>query len=90
MRSMQTDTDAVINMAVKCTTSQVIYCITCKKERYREQDCEKTVMECRSRIHQHRVSVTGTDGKTGPKMEKVVGANLNGPGHKASDTSQQC
>ena len=63
VRSMQTDTDAVINMAVKCTTSQVIYCITCKKQRYREQYCEKTVWECRSRIHQHRVSVTGTDGK---------------------------
>ena len=29
----------------------------------------------------------GTDGKTGPNLEKAVGAHFNGPGHKVSDMS---
>ena len=33
-------------------------------------------------IHQ-----TGTDGKTGPILEKAFGAHINGPGHKVSDMS---
>ena len=38
-------------------------------------------------MYQHRVSVTGTDGKTGPNLEKAVGAHFNGPGHKVSGMS---
>ena len=38
-------------------------------------------------MYQHRVSVTGTDGKTGPNPEKAVGAHFNGPGHKVLDMS---
>ena len=38
-------------------------------------------------MYQHRVSVTGTEGKTGPNLEKAVGAHFNGPGHKVSDMS---
>ena len=29
----------------------------------------------------------GTDGKTGPNLEKAVRAHFNGPGHKVSDMS---
>ena len=38
-------------------------------------------------MYQHRVSVTGTDGKTGPNLDKAIGAHFNGPGHKVSDMS---
>ena len=87
VKSTQTDAIAVINAAVNCRTSRVIYCITCKKQRCRKQYCGKTVSEFRTRMYQHRVSVTGTDGKTGPNLEKAVGAHFNGPGHKVSDMS---
>ena len=43
--------------------------------------------EFRHRMYQHRVSVTGTDGKTGPNLDKAIGAHFNGPGHKVSDMS---
>ena len=78
---------AVINAAVNCRTSRVIYCITCKKERCREQYCGKTVSEFKTRMYQHRISVTGTDGKTMPRLDKAIGAHYNGPGHKVSDMS---
>ena len=39
-----------------------------------------------NRMYQHQVSVTGTDGKTGPNLEKA-GAHFNGPGNKVSDMS---
>ena len=87
VRSTQSDAVAVINAAVNCRTSRVIYCITCKKERCREQYCGKTVSEFRSRMYQHRISVTGTDGKTMPRLDKAIGAHYNGPGHKVSDMS---
>ena len=38
-------------------------------------------------MYQHRVSVTGTDGKTRPDLNKAIGAHYNGPGHKVSDVS---
>ena len=41
VRSTQSDAVAVINAAVNCRTSRVIYCITCKKERCGEQYCGK-------------------------------------------------
>ena len=78
---------ATINAAVNCKSSRVIYCITCTKPRCRSQYCGKTVSEFKSRMYQHRVSVTGTDGKTRPDLEKAVGAHFNGPGHKVSDMS---
>ena len=81
VRSTQTDAVATINAAVNCRTSRVIYCITYKKQRCRKQYCRKPVSD------QHLVSVTGTDGKTGPDLEKAVGAHFNGPGHKVSDMS---
>ena len=87
VKSTQSDAVAVINAAVNCRTARVIYCITCKKPRCRSQYCGKTVSEFRTRMYQHRVSVTGTDGKTGPNLEKAVGAHFNGPGHKVSDMS---
>ena len=78
---------ATISAAVNCRTSRVIYCITCKKPRCGQQYAGKTVSEFRNRMYQHRLSVTGTDGKTGPNLEKAVGAYFNGPGHKVSDMS---
>ena len=80
-------TMTTINAAVNCRTSRVIYCTTCTKPRCRSQYCWKTVSEFRTRMYQHRVSVMGTDGKTGPNLEKAVGAHFNGPGHKVSDMS---
>ena len=85
VRATQSSAVAIINAAVNCRTSRVIYCITCKKPRCRSQYCGKTVSEFRTRMYQHRVSVTGTDGKTGPNLEKAVGAHFNGPGHKVHD-----
>ena len=95
--STMTTAMATINAAVNCRTSRVIYCTTCTKPRCRSQYCWKTVSEFRTlfilaqqfrtRMYQHRVSVTGTDGKTGPNLEKAVGAHFNGPGHKVSDMS---
>ena len=38
-------------------------------------------------MYQHRVSVTGTDGKTMPDLNKAIGAHYNGPGYKVSDMS---
>ena len=58
-----------------------------KKPRCRQQYCGKTVSEFRTRMYQHRVSVTGTDGKTRPDLDKAIGAHYNGPGHKVSDMS---
>ena len=87
VKSTMTTAVATINAAVTCRTSRVIYCITCTKPRCRSQYCGKTVSEFRHRMYQHRVSVTGTDGKTGPNLEKAVGAHFNGPGHKVSDMS---
>ena len=75
VRSTQTDAMATINTAVNCRTSRV------------KQYCGKMVSEFRSCMYQHWVSVTGTDGKTGPSLEKAVGAHFNGPGHKVSDMS---
>ena len=62
-----------------CSTrdARVIYCITCKKPRCRQQYCGKTVSEFRTRMYQHRVSVTGTDGKTRPDLDKAIGAHYN-------------
>ena len=40
----------------------------------------KTLSEFRTQMYQHRVSVTGTDVKTGPNLDKAVGAHFNGPG----------
>ena len=87
VKSTMTTAVATINAAVNCRTSRVIYFITCKKPRCRQQYAGKTVLEFRNRMYQHRVSVTGTDGKTGPNLEKAVGAHFNGPGHKVSDMS---
>ena len=87
VKATMTNAVATINAAVNCRTSRVIYCITCTKPRCRSQYCGKTVGEFRNRMYQHRVSVTGTDGKTRPDLEKAVGAHFNGPGHKVSDMS---
>ena len=85
VKSTMTNVVATINAAVNCRDARVIYCITCKKPRCRQQYTGKTVSEFRTRMYQHRVSVTGTDGKTGPNLDKAVGAHFNGPGHKVSD-----
>ena len=77
VKSTQTDAIAVINVAVTCRDTRVIYCITCNKPRCREEYCGKTVSEFRTPMYQHRVSVTGTDGKTGPNLEKAIGAYFN-------------
>ena len=89
VRSTQTDAIAVINAAVNCRTARVIYCITCKKQRCRKQYCGKTVSEFWSRMYQHRVSVTGTDRKTGPNLE--IWRRLSGPTSMALGTrSRTC
>ena len=83
VKSTMTTAVATINAAVNCRTSRVIYCITCKKPWCRQQYAGKTVSEFRNRMYQHRVSVTGTDGKTGlgPTWRK-----LSGPTSMAPDT----
>ena len=85
VKSTMTNVVATINAAVNCRDARVIYCITCKKPRCRQQYGGKTLTEFRHRMYQHRVSVTGTDGKTGPNLDKAIGAHFNGPGHKVSD-----
>jgi len=61
--------------------------VTMQTARCRQQYCGKTESEFRTRMYQHRVSVTGTDGKTMPDLNKAIGAHYNGPGHKVSDMS---
>ncbi len=87
VKATHTNAAAIINAAVTCRDCRVIYCITCKKPRCRQQYCGKTESEFRTRMYQHRVSVTGTDGKTRPDLNKAIGAHYNGPGHKVSDMS---
>ena len=38
-------------------------------------------------MYQHRISVTASDRKTMPRLDKAIGAHYNGPGHKVSDMS---
>ena len=87
VKATHTNAVAVINAAVTCRNCRVIYCITCEKPRCRQQYCGKTESEFRTCMYQHRVSVTGTDGKTMPDLNKAIGAHYNGPGHKVSDMS---
>lgn len=53
--------------------------------RCRSQYCGRRVAEFG--MYQHLVSVTESDSKTGPDLERAVGAHFNGPDHKVSDMS---
>ena len=77
VKATHTNAVAVINAAVPCRDCRVIYCITCKKPRCRQQYCGKTESEFWTRMYHHRVSVTGTDGKTRPDLDKAIGAHYN-------------
>ena len=85
VKSTMTTAVAHINAAIKWRDTWVIYSITCKKPRCHQQYAGKTLSEFRTRIYQHPVSMTGIDRKTGPNLDKAVGAHFNGPGHKVSD-----
>ena len=68
-----------INAVVTCETSNVVYCISCKKCKI--QYIGKTEREIKERISEHRGSINNDH------IDKSVSLHFNSRGHKLSDFS---
>ena len=79
VKSFASKAKVSINAAVSCETTNVVYCISCKK--CNMQYIGKTERETKLRISEHRGSINNA------KVDKSVAEHFNSLGHRLPDFS---